>query len=132
MAFAFMSLQTAVYQRLSSDIKLNELITGVYDHVPEDTPFPYVVIGEPIGNPFEVKILNVEEISLVIHVWSKYEGKKEAYDILNACHNAMKYKLDVQGYKVERTQWENAKVFDDIDGVKKHGVVTLRFILTKE
>ena len=39
-------LQKAIYGALTGDSALMAMITGVHDHVPQDTAYPYVTIGE--------------------------------------------------------------------------------------
>jgi hypothetical protein len=122
-------LQVAIYQRLSLDPVISEMVTGVFDSVGEDQAFPYITIGEPSLLPFDTKNTFGEEVSLVIHVWSDYAGKKECYDILNACFKALAYRLDVTGFKVLRAGRQSMRVFDDIDPVIKHGVLRMRYTI---
>lgn len=126
---ALWPLQQAVFQRLSSDPVLSGMVTGVFDHVPENQPFPYVVIGEPSELPFDTKSTFGEEISLVLHVWSDYAGKKEAYNILAACQKALAYRLEVDGFKLLKVERAGKQVFDDIDPRIKHGVLRMRYTI---
>jgi hypothetical protein len=41
----FFALQSALYQQLKSNLELNSLVGGVYDYVPDATPYPYVLFG---------------------------------------------------------------------------------------
>ncbi len=128
---ALWPLQKAIFQRLSSDSTLSGMVTGVFDQVPENQPYPYVVIGEPNELPFDTKNTFGEEISLVIHVWSKYPGKKEAYNILGACQQALAKKLTVDGFRLLKVDRAGKQVFDDIDPVIKHGVLRMRYTISK-
>ncbi|PZX07900.1 uncharacterized protein DUF3168 [Psychrobacillus insolitus] len=140
MSLAFAATHQAIYSRLLNDVPVTALVKktvegieykGVYDHLTEDTPYPYIVIGEPRTDPFEVKNTDVEDVFITLHIWSNYSGKKEAYDILSACHEAFKYKLAITGHTVIKTSWSGAQVFDDIDATLRHGVITLKFTLSK-
>ena len=126
---ALFELQTAIYERLSTDTALSALVTGVFDAVPEDQPYPYVVIGEPSVLPFESKNTFGEQIDLVIHAWSEYAGKKEAYDMLSACQKALAYRLNVTGFRIEKVERKGINVFDDIDPRLRHGVLRMRFFI---
>jgi len=126
---ALWPLQQAIFQRLSSDPTLSGMITGVFDAVKENQAYPYVMIGEPKALPFDTKNTFGEEISIVIHVWSDYTGKKEAYDILNACLKALSYKLDIQGFELLKAERREMTVFDDINPDIKHGVLRMRYTI---
>lgn len=126
---ALLELQTALYKRLSADPALKELVTGVFDAVPEEQPYPYVVIGEPSVLPLESKSTFGEQIDMVIHVWSDYAGKKEAFEILSACQKALAYRLDVIGFRVLKVERKGISVFDDIDPRLRHGVLRMRFFI---
>ncbi|WP_164670966.1 DUF3168 domain-containing protein [Virgibacillus doumboii] len=137
---ALWPLQQSLYQRIYNNASVRALVTGVYDHVPKTikdeqgndipVPFPYIVIGEPVSDPFDTKTTTGEQIALVIHVWSKYPGKKEAYDILNACLQATSRRLSIEGgFSIELQERTNMTVFDDIDGITRHGVLRLRFTI---
>lgn len=141
MSLAFIPTQTAVFSRLMANESVTNLVKqtindkqykGIYDYVPDDAPYPYIVIGEPRTDPFAVKNSDVVDVYITLHIWSNYKGKKQAYDILAACHEAFLYKLDITGYTVNKTSWSDARVFNDIDGVLRHGVLTLKFNLEKE
>lgn len=124
---ALWPLQQSIYQRLSADKELIEKVTDVFDSVPENQPYPYVVIGEPSTLPFDTKNTFGEELSIVIHVWSDYEGKKEAYEILNACQKALAYKLELTDFKILKAARLGMQVFDDIDPRIKHGVLRMKY-----
>lgn len=141
MSLAFIPTQSAVFSRLLATESVTNLVKqtvndkqykGIYDYVPDDAPYPYIVIGEPRTDSFGIKNSDIVDVFITLHIWSNYRGKKEAYDILTACHEAFLYKLDITGYTVNNTSWSDARVFDDIDGVLRHGVLTLKFNLEKE
>ena len=82
-------LHKAVYQRLTGDVALMSKITGVYDHVSEDAEFPYCTIGEQTERAFDTKLTVGENRTLVLHCWSQYSGKKEAYEITDLMLQAL-------------------------------------------
>lgn len=128
---ALWPLQQAIFQRLSNDTTLMQKVTGVYDAVSEDTPFPYVTIGEPNMTPFETKISYGENIPWVLHCWSRYSGKKEAYEILNLMIQALtKESWSVNGFNLIKFNIEtNMQVIEDIDGQTYHGILRVRFFI---
>ncbi|MEG0381034.1 MAG: DUF3168 domain-containing protein, partial [Kurthia sp.] len=105
---------------------------GIYDYVTESTVYPYIVIGEPTVDDFSVKVDDVKDYKITLHIWSNYKGNSEAYKILSAVYEAFKYKLKVIGYNTIKTSSSDTKVFTDIDGIHRHGVFTLKISLQKE
>jgi Protein of unknown function (DUF3168) len=124
-------LQKALFQRLSTDPALTQKITGVFDEVGEDISFPYVTIGEPAMNPFETKSSFGENITVVLHCWSRYPGKKECYELLNLMLQAItKEPFVIEGFSLLRVKIEpNMQVLTDIDEITKHGILRLRFFI---
>ena len=63
------AIQTAIYQALST------LSYPVYDDVPQNAAFPYIVIGEDTSIPFDDDCNTGAESTITIHVWSIYSGR---------------------------------------------------------
>ncbi|MDX1807681.1 MAG: DUF3168 domain-containing protein [Paenisporosarcina sp.] len=126
---AMFELQRALYERLSSDQNLLAMVTGVFDAVDEDQPFPYVTIGEPSMLPFTTKQKFGEELAIVIHVWSVYDGKKESIDILNLCLASLAVRLSLDGFIVRKVEVDEIRVFDDTDPRIKHGVLRMKYTI---
>lgn len=74
-------VQAAVLQRLKGDATLSGLITGVYDYLPEETPFPYVMVGEATEVPGNAHDRYGRETVVTLHVWSQYRGYAQALKI---------------------------------------------------
>ena len=136
LSLPFIELQTSLYQRLSGSNELTSLVSGIYDYVTKDTPFPYIHIAEPTLSFEGVKASNVQELKVTLHAWynqmeSENYGNAEVYRMLNAIYKSLKAPLDVPGWNVVRTKVSNPKVFDDINDILKHGVITYSFTLQK-
>ena len=71
------SYQKAIYEEL---VKLGH---NVYDEVPEEAKFPYIVIGDIDFSEGQNNFNDFLYINLYILVWSLWEGKKEVNDILS-------------------------------------------------
>jgi hypothetical protein len=126
---AMIELQTSIFQRLSSDFAVMQKVKGVFDAVEEDQPFPYITIGEPTSEQFVLKQKFVEELSIVIHAWSTYEGKKEAVDILNLVLMSLSKRMDLKGFTIEKVDVNQIRVFDDTDPRIKHGIVRMKYTI---
>jgi Protein of unknown function (DUF3168) len=123
-------IQKALWDRLSKDSELSNIVTGIHDSVGEDIPKPYCTISEPDMVPFETKSSFGEETTLVIHVWSDYDGRKETIEILNLILKALSKPLSVDsGFSLFKFKVERMQVLKDIDGVTNHGILRLRFFI---
>lgn len=127
-------LHMAVYERLNTDTDLNNLITGVYDHVRETAVMPYVTIGEQTISTFDTKINSGENITLVLHGWSNYSGKKEAYEMIDLMLQAFsKAPLSIEGgfSLVNFRRESGTTVIQDIDGSTYHAILRVRAYITQ-
>lgn len=124
-------LQKAIYGRLSTDIELNNTITGAYDEVSTTALKPYITIGEPFVTPFTTKLSYGENVVVALHVWSDYNGKKEAYDIFNSILNALHEPLNIGGsFLMLKRDLVSINVLNDpVENGVKHGVMELRFYI---
>ena len=126
------ALQQAVHTALTGDATLKTLIgdpARVYDHVPQDTAFPYVVIGEATSIPgeAEAKGQDMFEQTLTIHTWSEYWGFSEVKRIMTAIVDVLdRASLSVAGYTLLEIKFEFSDVSLDPDQITKHGVQRFR------
>ncbi|GGV80488.1 DUF3168 domain-containing protein [Streptomyces thermoviolaceus] len=99
MATALWPLQQAVYAKLTADTTLMGLVSGVYDEVPEDVEFPYVTLGSITELPDDAHDRQGLTAQVVLHIWSKYHGYREAAEILAAMDQVLDRKpLAVDGF----------------------------------
>jgi len=91
MSGAGWALQKAVYQTLQADAALKSLIGDpprVFDAAPRNGPFPFVVFGDAR----ETRIAGADalvEHDVRINVHSRYEGRREAKEIVTAIVSAL-------------------------------------------
>ena len=126
------AVQTAVYDALRADSSLKSLISDpvrVYDHTPQNSVAPYIVIGETRGLPFDTKDTDGMDQSLMIHVWSEYRGLKETKQIQAAIMDAIdQVSLSITGHSQALLRFEFSDVFLDADGLTRHGVQRFRIV----
>jgi len=124
-------LQKAIYGRLSTDIELNNTITGAYDEVSADASKPYITMGEPFVTPFTTKLSYGENVVVALHVWSDYNGKKPIYDIFNLTLKALHEPLNIGGsFLMLKRDLVSMNVLNDpVENGVKHGVMELRFYI---
>jgi len=123
-----LSLQQAVFDALVAALSVS-----VYDHVPDDAAFPYVVVGEDTLNMWDTKSINGFDAMVTLHTWSRYRGRKECKqiqgNIYDALHDAP---LAITGYNHVYTYLDNEDSFLDEDGLTRHGVSRYRVVFAKE
>jgi len=123
-------LQQAVYNALVSDAALQGLLGNparVFDHAPQGSAFPYLVIGQVSATPFDTKTESGLDQSLTLHTWSRHRGLKETKDIMAAVADALDgQSLTVSGHALVLLRFEFAATVVDDDGLTRHGVQRFR------
>lgn len=127
METALWYLQKALFARWNSET----LLPNVYDYVTADTPKPYITIGEPLVTPSTNKTSYREEMPWTHHVWSDYNGKKEAYDIMNLMLKSLsRTPLEIEGaFYLQNFNVEQLQVITDIDNTTYHGILRVRYFI---
>lgn len=132
MSYHSFDLQTIIYSTLNGDSTLDGIIgdNKIFDNVPQDTGYPYVVIGNESAINRGTKSLDGNEYTLDIEVWSQYRGKKEIKEamerIYTLFHDAS---YSVSGANMVVSQVRNVITLVENDGITRHGVITLSVIV---
>lgn len=104
----------------------------VYDDVPENVPFPYVVIGDDVSAAFDDDCGSGADSMVTIHVWSTYPGRAEAKQILDLIYRTLhRSNLVIAGNVTITIDADYQTTLLDPDGVTRHGVIRFR-VLTRE
>ena len=123
------AIQTAIYNALIANEALGYAITAVYDHVPQDAVFPYVVIGSDTLIDWDTDNSTGFEATLTLHVWSRYRGLKECKDIQGLIYSALhRQPLTIDGYTALDCLCEYHEADVDPDGLTRHGVQRFRVV----
>lgn len=122
------ALQTAIFTALDG-------VPGmppVYDDVPENAPFPYVVIGDDVSAAFDDDCGSGADSMVTIHVWSTYPGRAEAKQILDLIYRTLhRSNLVIAGNVTITIDADYQMTLLDPDGVTRHGIIRFR-VLTRE
>lgn len=114
-------LQAGVFELLST-----KQTTPVYDDVSEDAALPYITLGAYTDKQTGNKTADIHDISLQIHIWSEYEGKKEVNEIANditAVLTSWPLDLSEHGFNVMSQDVDFFEAFpEEVGGY--HGVLT--------
>lgn len=115
------ALQKGVFSLLST-----KQTTPVFDDVPEDAKFPFITLGAFTDKQTGNKTADIHDISLQIHIWSEYEGKKEVNEIANdvtAVLTSWPLDLSADGFNVMSQDVDFFEAFpEEVAGY--HGVIT--------
>jgi hypothetical protein len=136
------NLRTSIYSRLSGYSALTTLLSSsgaIYEFVPQeladtDAEFPFLFIGDMDASEFDADDRTGARVPITLHAWSRYRGKKECAEILDACYDALhRYTaLAVTGYNVIDVQWDGSQIMRDPDGLTYHGIGTFAVLMDKE
>ena len=131
------AIRAGIYSALSSSDAVMNLIKQIYDHVPQpDDPgggaeFPYISIGDNTFNQWDTDTEIGAEVTVTIHTWSRYKGRKEVSEIHDAIYSALhrRDEVNITGFRLIGCDFEHAEIFVDADGETRHGVQRYRMIV---
>lgn len=129
MASSFGPIQEAIYDTLTGDATLLSLVTGVFDFVPENQDYPYVVIGEGTSVDWSTYQHFGEENTATIHIFSRYNGMLEMTDIMSQINALLVFQpLTITDYENVGIWYDFGNVFIE-DHLTRHGVMRFRFLV---
>ena len=126
------ALQTAIYSLLSADSTLDGLVGNnrIYDEVPQNSAYPYVVIGEETTIDAGTKDKDAQEFTQTIHIWSRYRGSKQTKDIAQRIYTLLhNVAISVSGASFVNSRNEFFTILLDDDGLTRHGVMRFRVVI---
>jgi Protein of unknown function (DUF3168) len=133
MTSSLFSVQEAVYGTLTSNVPLQGLLGNparLYDVVPPAATFPYATLGDITIREFDTKDQTGFEQTIVLHMWSRYRGRKELKQIMQAIYDALQNApLTVNGANYVSCQFQSASTNQENDGLTLHGVMRFKIIV---
>ncbi len=123
-------LQKTVYSALAADAPLTILIgEALYDHVPQNAAFPYVVIDQMQVRDWSTGTERGSEHVLMLHIWSRYDGKREAYEVADAVREVLDgAELTLADNRLINLAHQYSDLKLDPDGETYHGVMRFRAV----
>lgn len=131
-------LQKAIKTLFTGDASLATLLGGTvrfYDLVPEDAALPYIEFGEAGITAWDTDVADSrsgfgEEHLLSIHVWSSYEGKKEASLIQRRVRELLQdnTSLSLGGHTLVNMRFLFSDLVRDPDGQAFHAISQFRAV----
>lgn len=132
---AISDVQASIFALIKTDAGVQGFVGSsparVYDHVPQNTDdLPYITIGDTTVIDASTKTEDGNEQTLTLHCWSRYQGHKEVWQMIEALNDALDdIALTVSGNTPVFIFSEFADAFLDGDGRTYHGVVRFRMMI---
>jgi len=127
------SLQQSIYTILTADSTLNGLITGIFDHVPQGTEYPFVTLGESAIRDFSNVEKQGTEAMLTLRIFSREAGRKEAAIIMerivSLLHNV---NHTVEGQSLVSIQYQSSNIMLEDDGATYRGTLIFKARMLEE
>lgn len=127
------AIQEAIYTALTAALSV-----PVYDDVPQpddsgaSDDFPYVTIGEDVITYDDTDTEDIKQVSVTVHVWSRYSGRREVKQIQGQIYSALhRTDLSHPGYNFITLTEQSATSERDPDGLTRHGVQTYNLLIER-
>lgn len=128
---AKLELQQALYQVLSADADLTNLLGGakIFDHVPQRTNPPYITIGMTLEREWNTSTEEGREHIITLHSWTENRGRKLAQEIIIAIEQAIRSASFIMtNHSLVNQVFEFNEIRRDPDGETIHGITRYRMV----
>lgn len=120
--FSHYALQVAVYNVLAANTVLMNSVSGVFDHVPPKTAYPYMTIGDTRATDISTMDIALTQMELVLHVYSRERGRKEISDIMRQLHDLLHDSNPVmEDHVAVSLRYTGSDITQEGDGLTYHG-----------
>ncbi|MBN67169.1 MAG: hypothetical protein CMM94_06360 [Rickettsiales bacterium] len=128
-----LEVQKAIYAELNGDVSLGALVSGVFDRVREGTQFPYVVLGEAEAQHWQTVSHSGQEVSALVHVFSREGGRKECMEIMEQVYALLhEAELVLSGFSLIFMRFDGSDLELERDGLTYHGRMQFRLLVQAE
>lgn len=125
-------VQAALYTALTGDGLLMAMVTGVYDHVPPQAAFPYIVFEEASVSPWGLLRVHAHGCVFQLDIYSRKGGQKEVMQIAARLHALLHgAALTVSGWDVAPLEVGTASTDRQADGLTSKVNLQVRVWLTE-
>lgn len=123
---ASLAVSSALVARLRAEVPA--LGSRVYDRPPKAVDFPYARIGDTQALDDGGQDLDICEITVTLHVYSRAVGAAETRGLCRTIAASLKGwlpDLTAAGFVAVSLHQPEAKIFEEQDGHTTHGVITV-------
>lgn len=126
----YYNVQKAIYEKLVASSTLMAAVNGVFDYVPQDTAFPFVIISDARASNISNLAKNGIEHRVRINIFSREAGKKQAADIMGIIEGVLhNNSISVSGQTFVAMKFIDSSIELENDGWTYRGTMDLRIIL---
>lgn len=125
------AVQKAIYTALTAGFAASSpsINVPVYDAVPQDSAYPYVVIDrmevvsdDPLSSRRDVRFM-------YLSIWSRWRGQKQVLDLLSIIDSTLHHKkLQMESGRMVMCYVDGKRTMRDSDNLTFQGAVKLRII----
>lgn len=130
MGTAVLELQDALYSVLVNDTTLQQSGCAIYDEVPENAPFPFLLLSDGMETPLDM-FSEMGRLSIFnVHVWSQAKGTSEMEMIFDRVDALFHHNPDLPvmpTYDLVYGQRDTISTMRDADGLTRHLVARYVF-----
>ncbi len=128
--FSHYPVHKAIYQKLTEDVTLAELIAGVFDRPPQGQEYPYITIGESATSDWSTLTTSGVEHRIDLHVWSREGGRKQTESIMERAHTLLHDgSLTIDGHSLVLMRFLSGGIILENDGWTYHGIMRFRALV---
>lgn len=125
-----LDLQTKIFDILNNNTDLGDVITGVFDTVPDNQVYPYVVLGNDDIGENDSHTAGGFIGFIQIDVWDQAESSKKTKDIQGKIYDLLhNIDLGLTGFPTVDFRCNLTTIIKENDNRTKHGVMRFNFIL---
>jgi hypothetical protein len=124
-------LQKAIYSALRANIDLVAALGGikVFDHNPEKSEFPYIVLGRATSSDWSTSTEGGNEHFLTVHIWSSHAARQEVYSIQQLVKDSLHdTQLVAQDHHIINLRFEFSEIRRDAESRRMHGIMRFRAV----
>lgn len=130
----FWHLQAALHTRLSGYAPLTALLAAgaasVLDHVPPESPFPYIVMGEMAARPLDTQTDAAYEIDMTFYAYAQTAGMRDIKRIMSAVSDALQSGgMNVAGHVMVLCRALDSDTRLESDGMTRRARMRFRLIV---
>jgi hypothetical protein len=126
----YYNVQKAIYEKLVASSTLMAAVSGVFDHVSQDTAFPFVIINDARAANISNLAKNGIEHRIRINIFSREAGKKQAATIMGIIEEILHNSgLSVSGQSLVSMEFIDSSIELENDGWTYRGTMDLRVII---
>ncbi len=127
------ALQQAIFATLCSSDEIKDVVGDpprVFDAPPRAVAFPYIVVGDDTMSDWSTATEPGSEHAIVIHAWSRADGRREAKLVADAVRDALDgAELAVTGQALIDLRHLATEFVRESDGETIHAVLRFRAVL---